>query len=66
MKVKDLEMPCSEAVSFRLKKHKESLEKGYLEMSRINCQLAEEGLSSDNDALSLAEHNLRSVNNCDS
>ena len=66
MKVKDLEMPCSEAVSFRLEKHKKSLEKGYLEMSRINCQLAEEGLSSDNDALSLAEHNLRSVNNCDS
>jgi len=59
-------MPCSEAVSFRLEKHKKSLEKGYLEMSRINCQLAEEGLSSDNDALSLAEHNLRSVNNCDS
>ena len=48
------------------KKHAESLKQGYLGMSRINCQLAEEGLSSDNDALCIAEHNLRSVNDCDS
>ena len=66
MKVKDSNLQHSEAASSRLEKHRKSLEKGYLEMSRINCQLAEEGLSLDNDALSLAEHNLRSVNNCDS
>lgn len=66
MKVKESGLQHSQAASSCLEKHKESLEKGYLEMSRINCQLAEEGLSSDNDALSLAEHNLRSVNDCDS
>ena len=66
MKVKSSETQHREITSFCLEKHRESLENGYLEMSRINCQLAEEGLSSDNDALCLAEHNLRSVNDCDS
>ena len=66
MKAKGLKTQYGEAMSLCLEKHRESLDNGYLEMSRINCQLAEEGLSSDNDALSLAEHNLRSVNDCDS
>lgn len=66
MKVRDLKTQLQSNKKSLSEKHKKSLEKGYLEMSRINCQLAEEGLSSDNAALSLAEHNLRSVNNCDS
>lgn len=31
---------------------------GYKEMSRINLSLAEESVTSDNDALDLAEQNL--------
>lgn len=41
----------------------ECLKAGYLNMSLINLSLAEEALQSDNDALSLAEQNLRSVKN---
>ncbi len=35
-----------------------SLIDGYKEMSRINLSLAEESVTSDNDALCLAEQNL--------
>ncbi len=38
-----------------------SLMEGYHNMSRINLSLAEEAVQSDNDALFLAEQNLRSV-----
>lgn len=65
MKVKELKTQLQTNENALTKEHIKSLEAGYLEMSRINCQLAEEGLSLDNEALSLAEHNLRSVNNCD-
>lgn len=47
-------------------KHEMCLIKGYQEMSRINLSLAEEAVASDNEALSIAEQNLRSVKNCDS
>ena len=43
-----------------------SLKKGYPKMSRINLSLAEEAVSVDNEALLLAEQNLRSVNISDS
>jgi hypothetical protein len=42
------------------------LKNGYQEMSRINLSLAEEAVSSDDDALILAEQNLRSVKKRDS
>lgn len=42
---------------------KEQLKTGYRNMSLINLSLAEEAVQSDNDALSLAEQNLRSVKN---
>ena len=42
---------------------KECLKTGYRNMSLINLSLAEEAVQSDNDALSLAEQNLRSVKN---
>ncbi len=41
----------------------ERLKTGYLNMSLINLSLAEEALQSDNEALFLAEQNLRSVKN---
>ena len=41
----------------------ERLKTGYRNMSLINLSLAEEAVQSDNDALSLAEQNLRSVKN---
>ncbi len=42
---------------------KEQLKTGYRNMSLINLSLAEDAVQSDNDALSLAEQNLRSVKN---
>ncbi len=49
-----------------LEKYEEELKTGYLDMSRINLSLAEEAVQSDNDALLLAEQNLRSVKKSDS
>lgn len=43
--------------------YEECLKSGYQNMSRINLSLAEESVESDNDALFLAEQNLRSVKN---
>ncbi len=45
---------------------KECLKNGYKAMSPINQRLAEESVKSDNDALALAEQNLRSVKLSDS
>ncbi len=39
---------------------------GYKEMSRINLSLAEEAVTSDNEAALLSEQCIRSVNECDS
>ena len=39
------------------------LKEGYHNMSQINLSLAEEALEADNEALFLAEQNLRSVKN---
>jgi hypothetical protein len=44
-----------------LQDNEQHLKQGYLQMSRINLSLAEEAVTSDNDALSIAEQNLRSV-----
>ena len=52
--------------SVPLKKYEAELKAGYLDMSRINLSLAEEAVQSDNDALLLAEQNLRSVKKSDS
>ncbi len=49
-----------------LEEHIQSLKTGYEQMSRINLELAENAVASDNDALFLAEQNLRSVKNSDS
>ncbi|MDO4743970.1 MAG: antitoxin MazE [Clostridia bacterium] len=57
--------PCSFSEN-ELSEREMCLEKGYQEMSRINLSLAEEALTSDNDALLLAEQNLRSVKKRDS
>ena len=42
------------------------LAQGYKEMSRINLSLAEEAVTSDNEAALLSEQCIRSVNECDS
>ncbi len=39
---------------------------GYKEMSRINLSLAEEAVTSDNEATLLSEQCIRSVNECGS
>ena len=36
----------------------EALKKGYVEMSQINSELAEEGIAVDNAALEISENNL--------
>ncbi len=44
---------------------KKELIDGYKQMSRINLELAEEAVYSDNEAAGLCEENLRSVSECD-
>ena len=52
--------------SWPLEEYEARLKAGYLDMSRINLSLAEEAVQSDNEALLLAEQNLRSVKKSDS
>ena len=52
----------------KLKKEKliSSLAKGYMEMSSVNLALAEESVSSDNEALVLCEQNFAEREKIDS
>ena len=64
-------MKCGDCEVLTHKCHqKESMESaliaGYKEMSRINLSLAEEAVTSDNEAALLSEQCIRSVNECGS
>ncbi len=53
-----LEYPKGSASDKSQTEYELSLKKGYLEMSRINQSLSEEGLACDNEALLLSEQKL--------